>query len=158
MGVLDRVCHKLRILRYFNFILSELLKLPVCPFWPLSAWGEGKSYLRSWQKVRQLPGLHLKKDLFSAYPNPPSSVGNVSTPVPCLHRIAVQDILYPEMAFNQHFFLSVLCFASSASGGQPCIDGNRNGRKSIIGRTPLVFLFASKHCWLFQDCPSTSPS
>lgn len=57
------------------FVLSKLLELPVCPFWPLLAWGKGS--LRSWLKVRQLPHLHLKKDLFKA-PQPPPPLWGMS--------------------------------------------------------------------------------
>lgn len=65
-----------------------------------SAWGRGRCVIEA-GSVRQLPDHLLRKDLFSAYPNPPSSAENVSNPVPCSHHIAVQDIIYPEMAFSQ---------------------------------------------------------
>lgn len=113
---------------------------------------EEKSYLKGWQRVRQLPDLFLKMVLFSACLSFSFSMGNVSTPAPCPRCIAEQDILYPGTALILPlFFLIVLCFAFSCSGVQPCRDSNRTGRKLVVGRIYLIFLFALRHCCFFQQ-------
>jgi len=86
--------------------------------------GDVKPCLKGWQRVRQLPGLHLKKDLFSTCPNPPSSMG----------MSALQSLAHTTMLCRQPVskvcshsaasLLALLCCAFSCSGVEACRDGN----------------------------------
>lgn len=112
---------------------------------------EEKSYLKGWQRVRQLPHLFLKMVLFSACLSF-FSIGNVSTAAPCPRHIAEQDILYPGTALTLPLlFLIVLWFAFPCRGVQPCRDSNSTGRKLVVGMIYLIFLFALRHCCFFQQ-------
>jgi len=77
---------------------------------------EEKSYLKGWQRMRQLPDLFLKVVLFSARLSLCFFIGNVRSAAPCPCHIAEQDILYSRTGLTLSlFFLIVLCFAFSCS-------------------------------------------
>lgn len=101
-GALVMAYHKLKILRYSILFYLNCWNYHFSFLAP-SAWGRGSCIFRA-GRLRQLTDHLLRKDLFSAYLIPYSYAENVSTPVSCSHHIAVQDILYPETAFNQLLF------------------------------------------------------
>lgn len=96
--------------------------------------GEGKLYCQSWPRVKQLPDLHLRMDLLSAWLNPLLH-GNVSTALLTSRCCAGQSVCRDRILL----LLFWLCRALLPVPGN-CRDGKKIGRK-LVDQDPYPFLF-----------------
>jgi len=108
--------------------------------------GEGKLSCQDRPRVRQLSDLHLRRDLFSAWLNPLSSMG--MSALLCSHHAAVQDSLYAGSVFCFFYFdCTVPCF--QCQGTAALQRWKRNGSKLVDQDPYPFFLFVCLFVCLF---------
>lgn len=96
--------------------LSELLELPLS-FMAPSVWGRGRCVIGA-GSVRQLSDHLLRKDLFSACPNPPSSAEECQQSRVLLTPHSSAGYYESRGGFQSTTSIWLCCFTFSTTGGQ----------------------------------------